>query len=147
MDIYKEHVIEALEDEPLAWGKWVDIPVEDIQDIHPLMVIRNVTPEIAREYSGCTVCVVGSVFRKYSKSTGSIGRLIGDQLIGDADPGPKNGGIPWEAEWPENWITVLSWVWEGLDNFNEDLGIEEARTIMIDWVEDNVPEDEILFTV
>lgn len=131
MKIFKEHVIEALETEPLSWGRWIIL-----SDYRPNAYSTKPASEEA-----CTVCAVGAVFRKYSKrGARDFNVAVNEQVVGATEPG-------FYGRLPENWIAAMSFVWESLDKYNLDIPIEEARAHMIQWVEDNVPEDEILFKV
>jgi hypothetical protein len=126
IDIYKEDVLEALYTEPLQFGTWWSIGEgryngENILNPH------------------CRVCTIGSIFRCTDIPFYNVD-IIEDQLEGSCTP-----SVLYNTKLPQNWITALSFVWESLNQHT--IPVEEAREHMIDWVEDNVPDDEILFTI
>ena len=60
MDIYKEHVIEALETEPLGFGRWAWIaPHPGVDTFTSIKNVQNSTD--------CQVCVVGALFRRFAR--------------------------------------------------------------------------------
>lgn len=132
MDIYKEHVIEALEDEPLGWQGWVSSELHEYN-----------TP--AKDLD-CVVCAVGGVFRKFTTKT--IDDI--DNTIYYMSEGVGGVVTPYSQteRLPQAWLEVLSYVWESIFvRDSETPPVEEARAIMIDWVEDNVPEDVVLWEI
>jgi len=129
MNIYKEDLVEALATEPLGFGTWVKVSMYEDSRL-PIS-----------EYK-CKVCAVGSTFRSFSSKT----KLrVEDDIIHQIKGKPSP--TAWDEALPENWITAISYVWESIDIKNRSISIKEARTIMIDWVEANVPEDIALWQV
>jgi len=118
MKIYKEDVLEALETEPLGWSGWY----------FPATVTKDTT---------CTVCAVGAVLRHAGVSPNSITPIAINITKGAIAPSEWGSG-----RLPTNWMAALSYLWESLraDPYKQT-PIEEARDIMIEWVEANVPED------
>ena len=123
IEINKDDILDALEDEPLCAGHWLD-------------------------YSGCRACAVGSVLRN------KVPRLAELQL--------SSGGFPFadlmarvtddcysEERAPAgNYMSALSIVWEHLNRehgrFDDDpLTETEARELILDWADENIPEDYV----
>lgn len=129
MQVLKEHVIEALETEPLGWNGWCQS--------------MEGTGSPAKDLD-CTVCAVGAVFRKFtSRHPDAITTVINARISGNY----AAFGSDTKDDLPKNWITCLSYVWEGLGNFNPYIDVEEARVHMIDWAEENIPDDEVLWVM
>lgn len=153
MDIYKDNVLEAIETEPLRFGDWVN-PCFD---------------KLTREYEVCTTCALGAIISnaavpnkngKYNMrpETNSLFhsaelnkvnyiRSMARNLTkkgGSYLPGLLRGG----TTLPKSWPNALSYVWESIGAGSRfKIDIEEARAHMLDWVEENVPDDEVLFTI
>jgi len=137
MKITKEHVLEALEVEQLGWGAWF-CAMDDFME----------PPTTAIQSAGCQVCAVGACL---------LGRVHIDNISKKALRITRGVGvIPTEEELPINWMGAISLVWESLrpdlwvdslEYFSyTDEDISDARECMIEWVEDNVPEDINLVT-
>jgi len=95
---------------------------------------------------GCTVCAIGGVLRSIGVTEHLIGQRAGSITEGDAEPSYVHMGKVYTDNLPKNWITAISYVWESLKKENNfytenDSDVEEARDIMIEWVEENIPED------
>jgi len=135
--IYRHHVIEALETESLGWQGWIK-PADRHQDNY-----GSVSGRVA-----CTVSAVGAVFRKWAGSN-TIDQNI-EQIMSNLD-GNFASWTPTFEEFslPKNWLTSLAFMWSHLHFYAGERGIsvEEARAIIIDWVEANVPEDEVLWEI
>ncbi len=119
IEITKDDILDALEDEPLKAGSWLS---ED----------------------GCRACAVGSVLR------GKLPALAEEQLAGpyyllDALAGRLTGNC-YTAENIApigNWLSALSIRWESLNGWNEGLREEEARDLILDWADENIPDDYV----
>ena len=141
MDVYKEDLIEALEEELLSFGSWC--------------VNTNINYDIPAKpakLTNCKVCAVGSVFKRFtSKTPDKIRHEAETKTKGWCTPNMV--GVGGGSALPKNWLTAVSYVWESLGNClnkeykNGDLPMEEARAQMIDWVEENVPEDTVLWSM
>lgn len=156
MRVYKHHLLEALETEPLDWGNWVRKPSTAERDAS----VKD---------PGCRSCAIGSVFRKFTTlSTDDVQEYIDDIIGYDAIVSPEGVYEDEEDELilPQSWLEAISFVWESMkpstyENYQFDQprrqrdilpssvlkDIEQARWHMIDWVEANVPEDEILWEI
>jgi len=156
MKVFKEHLLEALETEPLGWGNWVRKPSTTGWDA----LVND---------PGCRSCAIGSVFRKFTTMLIDDVQDQIDDIIGyDAIVSPEGvyGDEEDELILPQSWLEAISFVWESMkpstyDNYQFDSSlfqrdilpssvlkdIEQARWHMIDWVEANVPEDEVLWRI
>ena len=133
-NITKEMVIHALETEPLGWGNWCSVPSLWEKD--------------------CVYCALGGLINSQTDDTVNISRLAEGLTT---HHGNLNGtswrnateDVPLYDEddrtLPKNWPTAISFFWESLLGENLSISVEEARDIMIEWCEDTMPEDEVLF--
>ena len=86
----------------------------------------------------CTVCAVGGILRSRGLTRPEVRHLTDIQLVGGAiQPSDVKGGVR-----PVNWLGAISVVWESLI----DAPLEEARRLLYEWVETNVPDSVNLFS-
>jgi hypothetical protein len=113
--VNKEDLIEAIALEPLSFGAWANT---------------------------CTYCAIGAVVHRMTdiESAWEIMEkcLSITEIGGDCTPNGEMYDIP--TRWPN----ILSSLWEWLTG-TELIPVEEARTIILDWIEVNVPDDEVLW--
>ena len=112
MRVYKDDVIDALNSEPLTFGTFIS-------------------------YSKCSSCAVGSILsslhcKPTEEDVMNLQRRCETAVI-------VTESIFFEGSFmkPTNWFEVLSIFWEELGH--NDVPIEEARTIMMDYVEEVFP--------
>ena len=123
MDIYKDDVIDALNDN------------------REFTVGRYSYPKIDHWYEGisnsiaveeCATCAVGSIIRNVYPNKNSTDVNVRGRTV----------------ELRYNYMRALSIFWETLHRKNDiTITFDEMRTITMDWVEDVFPEDEILATL
>ena len=99
-------------------------------------VLRAVATEplshgLWESHDGCTVCVVGAVLRQQGvRNIMAMGNRICYNELAYAGCGKS-----------VTWIGALSNVWESLREPSRlETDIEDDRAVMLEWVEDNVPD-------
>lgn len=132
MNIYKEDVIEALEDEPLDAGQWLS-PGYAVEFGATISLVKD----------SCAACAVGSLIRHFLPNMDYGKGCLKAARLAKNHSGFLGCGWGYDDR-VTTWLSALSSFWEDLNSSNYNLGVEEARTIVIDWVEANFPEDEIL---
>lgn len=140
MEVYKKHLIEALEEETLSWGQWCSP--------------NGMWMHAPAKNTDCIVCAVGGTFRRFSnRSPYSILETVENMTENDRVSPYINHYNNHPPTLPKSWLAAVSWVWESLmpDGYNSNdrddylNNIEQARWHMIDWVEENVPSDIVLW--
>lgn len=116
--ITKEDIIHALRTEKLTSDRWLGDPSNSII-FDP----------------SCASCAVGSILKR--KVT--ISRLM--EFTDICEAVTDNCYTYEDIVDEDNWIGALSVVWEYLNANNVDLNAEEYRDDIVNWAEDNIPED------
>lgn len=129
IDVYKEDVLEAIETEPLQFSSWIS--------------------HYNRWDHDCSVCAIGAILRGTGIQNDNIEKRAVRLTTSHGAIDPRD--ISSTNELPTSWQNAISFVWESLrgDHVmnNQHRDIEEARVNMLDWCEDNLPEDEVLFSL
>ena len=139
MNITKDILLISIEEEELGWGSW--------------MGILDHTSRSKISSGECIPCAIGSAIKHYKPNMKLLKAedKLDSQTLGRVAPYQI---LPVQSFLPENWLSRISFVWESMrpEGYRqENIGIrkssEEAKEHLIDWIEKNVPEDEILFTI
>ena len=125
MDIYKDDVIDALNDKrEFTVGSFFDTSNDDVQ-------IKD-----------CATCAVGAIVRNaYPNKVRIAAGILCCKVIYN-----KLNRINWNGV--SSYLEALSDFWENLYVDNEyNISYDEMRAITMDWVEEVFPDDEILGTI